>query len=308
VFIENYGPGVIERLNLGYDDVKAINPKVIYASIKGFGSDGPNAGVSAFDPIGQASSGAMAAINEGEKPGSKTGGSADTVAAYHCAIGILGALYQRTHTGEGQRVEVSMQDVMISFLRQSWQPRLALQPPPKKGQGWTTAPNGVFPSKGGGLNDYVSVFTSRWAGSRDWEGLLTAIGREDLIGDERYSTPRARFERKEEVDALVTEWTLQRTKFEAMEILGKHDVPTSAVMSLEDIAADEYLRRSGTVAVIDHPQRGEVVLPGDPIRMSGSKVEVVPAPLLGASNEEVYKGLLGLSDDELKSLAEKKVI
>jgi len=308
VFIENYGPGVIERLGLDYDSVRQINPKIIYAQIKGFGADGPYGGISAFDPIGQASGGAMAATGEMTKPEQRSGGSSDTVAAYHCVMGILGALYQRERTGAGQRVEVAMQDVIVSFLRQSWQPRLALQPPPKPGAGWTTAPHGFYPCKGGGPNDYVYVFTSRWAGSRDWEGLLSAIGREDLIGDERYAQPRARFDRKDEVDALVANWTQQHTKFEAMEILGKHDVPTSAIMSLDDLASDDYLRKRGVVAQIEHPQRGPVVLPGDPIKMTGSHVELRPSPLLGDSNAEIFGGLLGLSEAELDRLQNAGVI
>ena len=148
----------------------------------------------------------------------------------------------------------------------------------------------------------------RWAGSRDWEGLLRAIGRADLIGDERYSTPRARYNRHEEVDALVTEWTQKHTKFEAMEILGKHDVPTSAIMSLDDLAQDEYLRRRGVVEEIDHPQRGKVVLPGDPIKMSGSQVKVRHSPLLGESNQEIFGGLLGLSENEIEALTAGGVI
>jgi formyl-CoA transferase len=308
VFIENYGPGVIERLCLDYDNVRKINPRVIYAQIKGFGSDGPYAGISAFDPIGVASGGGMAATGEMTRPEQRMGGSADTVAAYHCVMAILAALYQRDRTGEGQRIEIAMQDVIVSFQRQSWQPRLALQPPPKPGAGWTTAPHGFYPCKGGGPNDYVYVFTSRWAGSRDWEGLLRAIGREDLIGDERYSAPRARYDRQDEVNALVADWTQKHTKLEAMEILGKHDVPTSAIMSLDDIAADQYLRRRGIVEEIHHPQRGKVVLPGDPIKMTGSHVEIRPSPLLGASNQEIFGDLLGLSEAELKELSTGGII
>jgi formyl-CoA transferase len=308
VFIENYGPGVIERLGLDYGRVREFNPRIVYAQIKGFGSDGPNAGVSAFDPIGVASGGGMAATGEMTRPEARMGGSADTVAAYHCVMAILAALLQRNRTGEGQRIEVAMQDVVVSFLRQSWQPRLALQPAPKPGAGWTTAPHGFYPCKGGGPNDYVYVFTSRWAGSRDWEGLLKAIGREDLIGDERYSTPRARYNRKEEVDALVTDWAQKRTKFEAMDILGKHDVPTSAIMSLDDLAADQYLRSRGVIEEIDHPQRGKVVLPGDPIKMSGSHVQIRYSPLLAESNQEIFCDLLGLSSAEVESLQAGGVI
>jgi glyoxylase-like metal-dependent hydrolase (beta-lactamase superfamily II) len=133
-------------------------------------------------------------------------------------------------------------------------------------------------------------------------------GREDLIGDERYARPRAGYDRQAEVDALDTEWTQQHTKFEAMEILGKYDVPRSAFMSLDDIAADDHLRRRGVVAEIDHPQRGSVVLPGDPIKMSGSQVPVRPAPLLGDSNQEILGGLLGLCDAQLEELSAKGVI
>jgi formyl-CoA transferase len=308
VFIENYGPGVIERLGLDYETVRAINPRIIYAQIKGFGSGGAWSSFPAFDPIGQAVGGSVAITGEADGLPMKPGPSvADSGAGFHCAIGILAALHQRASTGEGQRIEVSMQEAVMGFCRSSWQPWL-ISGQPSSREGWITSPRGVYPCKPGGPNDYVYIYTSRWAGSRDWESLLEVIGRPDLIGDERYATARARFERHHEVDAMVTAWTRQHTKVEAMEALGAADVPAGAVLDTADLAADPYLRERGSVVEVDHPQRGRVTLPGFPIKMSASSVPAEPAPLLGQHVDEVYGELLGMSADEIDRLRQAGVI
>jgi formyl-CoA transferase len=304
VFIENFGPGVIDKIGLDYETVRAINPRIIYAQIKGFPSGSPWASFPAFDPVGQAAGGSVAGTGTPDGPPVRPGASiADSGAGLHCAIGILAALHQRERTGEGQRIEVSMQEAVMNFTRTAWQTYLATGQPAKRGGGdFRSAPNGLFPCKPFGMNDYVQVFTSRWPGGRHWERLLEVIGRSDLIGDERYATPSSRFERRDEVNALVTTWTSERTKVEAMQALGEAGIPASAVFDAADLADDQYLRERGMVVSYDHPVRGRVTIPKLPIQMSASSVPIAPAPLLGEHNEQVYSGMLGLPVTELQEL------
>lgn len=313
VFVENFAPGVIEKLGFAYEAVSQINPRIIYAQIKGFGTDGPYASFPAFDAIGQAVGGAVSITGEADGPPMHAGPNlADSGSGYHCAIAILAALYQRTATGAGQRVEVAMQDVVINFSRSAWARQLMTgAAAPRVGNNMPmapVAPCGVYPCKPGGPNDYVFIYTSRWPGSRQWDQLLAVIGRADLAGDPRFATPESRYEHRAEVDALISAWTRERTKEEAMTTLGSAGVPAGAVFSTLDLSADPYLRQRGTMVEVEHPVRGKFVQPGNSIRLSASEVPIRPAPLLGQHNEAVYKGLLGLADDELERLRRANVI
>ncbi|WP_339159433.1 CoA transferase [Paenibacillus sp. FSL W8-0186] len=314
VMVENFSPGVIERLGFDYETVRELNSRMIYAQIKGFGADGPYANFPAFDAIGQAAGVVMSVTGEKDGPPMHAGVNfADSGAGYHCAIAILGALYQRTMTGEGQKVEVAMQDVMINFSRSAWgrqfmtggkeTPRVGNEMPMA-----AVAPCNVYPCKPGGPNDYVFIYTSRVPSSPQWKRLLKVIGREDMMDDPRFATPESRYEHKEEIDAMISEWTMQYTKHEAMDIIGKADVPISAILSTVDITNDEYLRKRGTMVEIDHPVRGKLVIPGNSMKLSASPLEVKPAPLLGQDNKEVYKELLGLGEEDLEALKQAGVI
>ena len=313
VFVANFSRGVIERLGLDYATLRESNPGLIYAQIKGFGSDGPYADFPAFDPIGQAMGGAVSVTGEADGPPLHAGLSvADSGAGYHCALAILAALYQRERSGEGQRIEIAMQDVVINFTRSVWARQLITgEAAPRAGNGMTlapVAPCNVYPCLPGGPNDYVYIYTSRWPGSPQWANLLRVLGRSDLLDDPRFSTPERRYVHREEVDALIAGWTCQRTKEEAMEALGRADVPAGAVLSTADLAVDPYLRRRGMVVEVEHPVRGKVVIPGNPIKLSASHVPRKPAPRLGQDNEEVYLGMLGLSEDMLVRLQQRGVI
>lgn len=313
VFIENFSPGVIERLGFDYDTLKGINPKIVYAQIKGFGADGPYGTFPAFDPIGQATGAVMSITGEANGPPLQAGPSfADSGAGYHCAIGILAALYQRTHTGKGQKVEVAMQDVMINFSRSAWARHLLTgKEAPRVGNGMAmagVAPCNVYPCKPFGPNDYVFIYTSRWPGSSQWQNLLHVIERTDLLNDPRFETPESRYRHQEEVDSIIRDWTKHKTKFEAMEELGKNGVPAGAVLSTADINNDPYLRKRGIIVEIEHPTRGKLIIPGNSIKMSDSEVPIKPAPLLGEHNEEIYKGLFGFTDDEISELQQKGII
>lgn len=312
VFIENFGPGVIERLGFDYDRVREINPRIIYAQIKGFAPDGPYADYLAFDMIAQAAGGAMSLTGEAGAPPLKPGPTiGDTGTGLHMAIGILAALYQRQSTGVGQRLEVAMQEAVINYCRISFALSLLTGRPAERAgnrsQLGATAPSGVYPCRPGGANDYVFVYTSR-ANDRQWERLLDVIGQAELKGDPRFADPRNRAAHAEVIDPLIADWTSRRTKKEAMEQLGRAGVPAGAVLDTVELTEDEHLNRRKTIATIDHPVRGRLRIPGWPLKMERSEVEVVASPLLGQHNQDVYGGLLGMQVEEIEQLEHEGVI
>ncbi|AOT69812.1 CaiB/BaiF CoA transferase family protein [Geosporobacter ferrireducens] len=313
VLVENMGPGSIDRLGFSYEDAKAYNPKIIYAQIKGFGLDGPWKDYPAFNPIAAAVGGMTAITGDPEGPPMQSGlNLADSGAGYICAMAISAALFQREKTGKGQRIEVSMQDTVIGFGRSAWEPYYRTgKPAPRVGNGMPledVAPAGMYPCKPFGPNDYVHIYCSRHPGSLQWASLCKIIGREDALEDERLKTPRSRYQYKEIVDQMITDWTKQHTKYEAMDILCKADVPAGAALDTEDITKDEYLRKRGMMIEVDHPRRGKLVIPGFIPRMSENQVAMKVSPQLGENNEEVYKELLGYSKEEIDNLKEAGVI
>ena len=312
VFVENFAPGVIERLGFGYEAVREINPRLIYATIKGFAPDGPFANFLSFDPIAQAAGGALSITGEPDGRPLKPGPNfADSGAGLHCTIGILAALQQRQATGRGQRVEVSMQDAMISFMRIAMAAQAMSNAPAKRTANQSifagTAPSEVYRCKGDGPNDYCYIYTTR-AGSKHWQSLCTLMGREDLKNDPRFATPPSRAIHAPEIDAIVSAWTIQYDKHEVMRMLGDAGVPASAVFDTVELSSDPHLRARGTFVTYQHPTRGEVTIPGHMIKLSDSHVPVECPPMLGASNEAIYGGLLGLGASELEALRQAKVI
>jgi formyl-CoA transferase len=312
VFVENFGPGVIERLGFGYEEVRRVNPRIIYAQIKGFSSGSPYAHFLAFDMIAQATGGAMSTTGEADgrplKPGPTIG---DTGTGLHTAIGILGALYQRQHTGQGQRVEVAMQEAVINFSRIAYATQLLWgKPAPRVGNRGvlgTNAPSEAYPCKGGGPNDYCYIYTTR-AGNHHWERLLHVIGRDDLLDDPRFRDNRDRSANKDAVDEVIKPWVAERTKREVMEILGQAGIPAGAVFDTDELINDPYLRERGAFATVQHPVRGAVTIPGWPVKMSASHVPLESAPLLGQDNAAIYGELLGCSADQLADLHAEEVI
>src|SRR6202171_4077164 len=223
VFAENLAPGTIERLGLGYDVLKAINPGIIYCQVKGFGTGSPYEKSLAFDMIAQAAGGPTSVTGYGDrapvKPGPSFGGTGMLM-----AISILGALYKRQKTGQGRRLQIAMQDAMIHYMRVPFSRTQAsgqaqLRGASDRSQPGGLVPSALYPCKPGGPNDYVYVFTSR-ANPEHWTRLLKAIGREDLVGDPRYDTNQARSARAAEVDEIIASWTREHTKEEAMTPIG----------------------------------------------------------------------------------------
>jgi formyl-CoA transferase len=313
VFIENFGPGTIERMGFGYDEVSRINPRIIYAQIKGFASDGPYASYLSFDMIAQAVGGAMSINGERDGHPLRSGATiGDTGAGLHCAIGILGALYQRQFTGRGQKIEVVMQEIVTNLCRISYAGQAltggaaALRNGNQSLLG-STSPSEAYPCKGGGPNDYCFIYSSR-AGNRHWERLLNFMGRDDLLKDERFSTPEARYRNRAQVDEIVSAWTRQHDKREVMKMLGEAGVAAGAVFDTKELTEDPHLRKRGVFVTVKHPVRGDFTMPGWPVKMSDSHVPVVCAPTLGEHTDEVYGGVLGRSATELAALREEKAI
>ena len=300
VLLENFGPGVIERLGFGYETVRETNPRLVYASIKGFGTWGPYRDYKSYEPIAQAMGGAMSVTGFPDGPPTFTWPSiGDSGTGMHCVIGILAALMQRHATGQGQRVEVSMQDAVVNLIRVSLRDhqRFGRVMERTGNQLGSNVPGTAYRCHPGGPNDYVFVFVQQ----QMWHPLLRAIGRDDLVGDARYETPEARWQNRAEVDALVEAWTRQRTKQEVMTILAGAGVPCGACLDTAEVLADPHLLARDMIVEMDHPVRGRFVTVGNPIKLSASPTAIRPSPLLGEHRAEILAEL-GYSDEQVRAL------
>jgi crotonobetainyl-CoA:carnitine CoA-transferase CaiB-like acyl-CoA transferase len=302
VMIENMAPGTIERLGLGYDAIRALNPGIIYCQVKGFGEGSPYEKNLAFDMIAQATGGTMSITGMADGPPCKPGPSlGDTGTGMLMAISILGALYERRANGKGRRLQVAMQDAMLHYIRFAFQVQAASGKAAGRtgsGSGSAVAPSGLYRCAPGGPNDYVYVF----ARQRDhWDRLLKAIGREELIGDERYGTPAARFERRAEVDEMVEAFTRRHDKHEAMRLIGEAAVPAGAVLDTMELMNEPSFTERGILQVMDHPS-GRFKMPSWPVRFDGAPPQLKPAPLLGQHTAEVFGEWLGMNAGDVEGL------
>ena len=307
VVVENYAPGQMERFGLGYDALRAANPLIVYASIKGFGAYGPNAGIKSFEHIAQAMGGAMSANGAaGDEPMFVAPGVGDSGTGLHCAIGILAALRQRDNSGESQRVDVSMQDAVVNLMRIRMLDTLADgEPLARSGNRIWDAPTMIYPCRPGGPDDYIALVLS----GDSWDTILAVAGRPELIGDARYATHDARCANASEVEAIISAWTRTVTKREAMDILVPLGVACGMVQDTREVLADEHLRARAMSLTMQDPRRG-VAYPalGNPIKIASNDVAVSPPPLLGEHTDELLGELLGLSDAEVGRLRGEGVV
>ena len=307
VLLENFGPGALDRLGLGYEALKEINPRLVYATIKGFGTYGPHAHFKSYEPVAQAMGGAMSVTGFPENPPTLVlPAIGDSGTGMHMAIGILAALQQRHTTGKGQHVEVSMQDAVVNIIRVSLRDhQRAGRPMPRSGnQLGHTVPGTTYACSPGGPNDYVIVL----AQPQMWPALCKTIGRPELTEDARFKAAESRWERRAELNAIVEEWTRQRTKHEVMRLLGDAGVPCGACQDTGEVLADPHLKAREMIVDIDYPTRGTYQTVGCPIKLSDSPAEITRPPLLGEHSDQVLTELCGLSSDELRRMRETGVV
>lgn len=320
VLVENFGPGVLDRLGFPWETLHTLNPRLIYASIKGFGSFGPNSDLKAYESIAQAMGGAMSTTGLEEGPPLCTGAQiGDSGSGIHLVAAILAALYQRTRTNLGQRVEVAMQDCVLNLVRVKIRDHQRLQHGPLAEYPNKTfgeevprsgnASGGGHPGtalrcKPGGPNDYIYVVFQ----PQIWDRLLQTMGRDDLIGDARYSTPAARLERLDEVYGLVEQWSMQYSKFEVMEKLNAIDVPCGPIMATSDIVKDPHLQVREMIVDVPHPQRGSFKTVGCPLKLSDSPVKISASPLLGEHTEMILQEVMGYDKEAVEKLRTEGVV
>ena len=306
VCIENFAPGAIERLGLGYDVVRELNPGIIYAQVKGFGEGSPYEKNLAFDMIAQACGGTFSVTGEADGPPTRPGISlGDTGTGMLMAITILGALYKRRETGQGHRLQVAMQDAIMHYMRINFATQgrtgKAAERGGSKVPGVSNAPMGLYPCAPGGPNDYVYIMTSR-ANPDHWDRLLKLVGREDLIGDPRYATPQSRVEKEAEVDEVIAAWTRRHTKHEAMRAVGDAGIPAGAVLDTMELQNDPSFEERGIMQVMRHPIHRDFKMPGWPVRIDGKPPVLKASPVLGEHTEAVLTEWLGLNPQAVAAL------
>ena len=305
-FVENYGPGVMEKLDLGYDVMKAVHPGIIYARIKGFGLDGPWSDYKCYDMVAQSAAGAFSITGEPDgppmRPGPTTG---DAGTGVQMALAITAAYTHKLKTGKGQHIELSMQEAMTYYLRTATaSTRFGTRASDRFANG-ARPTMALYKSKGEGANDYLFVMAVT---DRMWESLCRVMERPDLLTDARFGDHAARQENRDALTGEIAAWVARHDKYEGMRRLSEGGVPASAVLDTKDLYENPHLVGRGFVREVDHPVHGRIKLLGWPARMSESAVPVAPAPLLGQHSREVIAADLSLGEEEIDALVEAGVM
>jgi len=307
VLLENFSPGTMDELGVGYDVLKAVNPRLVYATGTGFGISGPDRDSLAMDFTIQAQSGIMSVTGDPDGPPMKAGPTlVDFMGGIHLYAAVVTALLQRARTGQGQLVEVAMQEAVYCSLAASYDYyQRTGKVPPRAGNrqaGLNSAPYNTFPATDGWVAIHVVT-------EGHWTNLLTAMGREDLRDDPRFRTNPDRTAHMAETEAVVADWTRRHSKIEVVAAAKRYRIPCAPVRDAVEVMNDPHMHERGMLERIDHPALGSVVVPNSPLRLHGAeRVTAVPSPSLGQHNMEIYGGWLGLSEGEVAALQEARVI
>jgi formyl-CoA transferase len=324
VLVENFAPGALDRMGFTWERIQELNPRMIMASVKGFGP-GPYEECKVYENVAQCAGGAASTTGFDDGPPLVTGAQiGDSGTGLHLALGIVAALYQRNTTGRGQRVLAAMQDGVLNLCRVKLRDQQRLDRTHVMEE-YPQYPNGKFleavprsgNASGGGQpgwilkckgwekdpNAYIYFITQ----APVWKDICEVIGRPEWLTDPRYATPKGRLPHLMEIFGEIEKWTMTKTKFEAMDILNKHDIPCGPILSMKEIAEEPSLRKTGTVVEVDHPTRGKYLTVGNPIKMSDSPSDVKRSPLLGEHTDEVLAEL-GYGKDAIAALRADKVI
>jgi len=319
VLVENFAPGALDRMGLTWEHVHKLNPRMIVASVKGFGP-GPYEDCKVYENVAQCAGGAASTTGFREGPPLVTGAQiGDSGTGVHLALGIVSALYQRVRTGRGQRVLAAMQDGVLNLCRVKLrdQQRLNKGPLTEYSQYGEGVPFGVAVPRagndsGGGQPGWI-LKCKGWETDPDayiyfitqapvWGAICDVIGKPEWKTDPDYATPPARLPRLRQIFDTIEKWTETKDKFEAMDILNKYDIPCGPILSMKEIAEEKSLRKTGTVVEVDHPTRGKYLTVGNPIKLSDSPADVRRSPLLGEHTEEILRKALGYSEKELAEI------
>src|SRR3984957_5009640 len=319
VLVENFAPGALDRMGLTFEHIHALNPRMIVASVKGFGA-GPYEDCKVYENVAQCAGGSASTTGFREGPPLVTGAQiGDSGTGLHLALGIVSALYQRTHTGRGQKVLCAMQDGVLNLTRVKLRDQQRLPHGPlteysQYGEGvpfGETVPRAGNDSGGGqpgwilkckgyesDPNAYIYFITQ----APVWGPICDVIGRSEWKSDPDYATPVARLPRLKQIFDTIEQWTMTKTKFEAMDILNQLDIPCGPILSMQELAHEQSLRATGTVVEVDHPTRGPYLTVGNPIKLSDSIADVRRSPLLGEHTDEVLRDVLRYSEREIDAI------
>src|SRR5712672_950640 len=319
VLVENFGPGVLDRMGFPWEKIQSINPKMIVASIKGFGP-GPYEDCKVYENVAQCTGGSASTTGFRDGLPLVTGAQiGDSGTGLNLALGIVTALYQRTMTGKGQKVTASMQDGVLNLARVKLrdQQRLAHGPLTEYSQYGEGIPFGeAVPRAGndsGGGQPGRILKCKGWETDPDayiyfitqapvWEAICDLIGKPEWKTDPDYAKPSARLPRLKHIFTTIEQWTMTKTKFQVMDICNKLDIPVGPILSMKEIAEEPSLRKTGTVVEVDHPTRGKYLTVGNPVKMSDSVTEVKRSPLLGELTDEILSKVLGYSAAEMATI------
>ena len=319
VLVENFAPGALDRMGFGWERIQQINPRMIMASVKGFGP-GKYEDCKVYENVAQCAGGAASTTGFLDGPPLVTGAQiGDSGTGLHLALGIVAALYQREKSGRGQKVLAPMQDGVINLCRVKLrdQQRLKVGPLTEYSQHGEGIPFGEAVPRAGndsgggqpgrilkckGWETDPNAYTYFITQAAVWEKVCNLIGKPEWKTDPDYATPKARLPRLNEIFGAIEAWTMTKTKLEVMDICNPLDIPVGPILSMKEIAEDEGLRATGTIVEVDHPERGPYLTVGMPIKMSDSPAEVRRSPLLGEHTQEILRDVLGYQGDELQRI------